>query len=678
MAEQSEHISVLSVTNRTLKLEFDAEMKSRISCSRNGSEKALGGFSASQSVRTESGELETFRIRSTGQEKIHDEMGDGIGYRITGAANGIEKTVRICSYAEFASTLFVEASFTNIGEKKVRVAGWTANRCAVCSSAEPGQPCFWSFQGASYESRPDWVLPLKNGYSRQNFMGMNSSDYGGGIPLTDIWDGTVGLAMGHCETLPELISLPVEVNGITAVLSVTGETDVELAPGETLHTVKTFLSLHEGDYFSALLEFRKIMSRRGFAFAPLNREAYEATWCAWGYERNFAPEQIEGALPKVKELGFKWICLDDGWQTEEGDWELDRSKFPAGDEDMRKFVRKIHEQGMKIQLWWMPMACDPKSKLFAEHPEAVISDSAGNPCSITWWDNYYLCPADAAVVGQTRKMVRKILGDWGFDGLKIDGQYLNAAPLCHNKAHGHESPEDSYKAVPGFFRMIYEEAKRINPDALIMFCPCGTCCSFYTLPYFDMPVASDPESSRQVRQRCKAYKALLGRNVPYNADHIELSDGGSDFASAVGTGSVINTKFTWPVGSGPAASISDPGECFDLDEQKEALFRKWLGIYRDKMLPEGEYLGELYTYGYDIPECHAIRKDGGMYYAFYADSFDGTVELRGLGTGSFLITDYVSGKTVGRLEPGTRTLRIRFEKSALLEARRLGKVEPVL
>jgi alpha-galactosidase len=34
-------------------------------------------------------------------------------------------------------------------------------------------------------------------------------------------------------------------------------------------------------------------------------------------------------LPIVKKLGFRWVILDDGWQTAEGDWFLNPENFPV-------------------------------------------------------------------------------------------------------------------------------------------------------------------------------------------------------------------------------------------------------------------------------------------------------------------------------------------------------------
>ena len=120
----------------------------------------------------------------------------------------------------------------------------------------------------------------------------------------------------------------------------------------------------------------------------------------------------------------------------------------------------------------------------------------------------------------------------------------------------------------------------------------------------------------------KAYAALAPQ-LAYYGDHVELTDGGCDFASQIGTGCVIGTKFTYPKDN-PNASDS-----FVLTPQKEHLIRHWMDIYKTHDLARGEYLN-LYTWGYDYPEAHVIRRHDKLYYAFYADQYQGTITLRGL------------------------------------------------
>src|SRR5579872_6125588 len=64
--------------------------------------------------------------------------------------------------------------------------------------------------------------------------------------------------------------------------------------------------------------------------------------------------------------------------------------------------------------------------------------------------------------------------------------------------------------------------------------------------------------------------------------------------------------------------------------KREERFAKWLNIYNEKMLSQGEYLGSLYDIGFDKPETHAIRKGDSLYYAFFARRWKGTIAIRGL------------------------------------------------
>ncbi len=64
-----------------------------------------------------------------------------------------------------------------------------------------------------------------------------------------------------------------------------------------------------------------------------------------------------------------------------------------------------------------------------------------------------------------------------------------------------------------------------------------------------------------------------------------------DFASTLGAGGVPGTKFVWP----------DPGPKFKpvaLTSEKEEHWKKWIGLYNEKMLSKGDFR-DLYVYGYD-------------------------------------------------------------------------------
>jgi len=500
---------------------------------------------------------------------------------------------------------------------------------------------------------------VQPGFYRENYMGMNASDYGGGTPVVDVWRRDGGLAIGHVDIFPRLVSLPVDYRDSTAVrMGIVWKHPQQLAPGDTLRTLPTFVAVHQGDCFTSLRTYRQLLEHRGLRFASPVPTAYEPIWCAWGYERDFTIEQVLKSLPKVKELGLEWVVIDDGWQTAEGDWYLNPQKFPRGDADMKRLVETIHHAGLKAKLWWTPLAADPGTDLLKNHPDLLLLNKDGSTRLITWWDSYYLCPAYSGTVEYTRQLVQKIIGEWDFDGLKIDGQHLNGVPPCYNPVHNHPYPEESVEKLPEFFKMIYETATALKPTAVVEICACGTAASVYNMAHMNQPVASDPLSSWQIRHRAKVYKALMGPDVAYYGDHVELSDGFDDFASTVGVGGVIGTKFTLP-GFG--------SDTVQLTAQREQLWQKWIHIYKQHLLPSGMYRGELYDIGYDRPETHVIQKGDTLFYAFYATEYHGTVEFRGLQSNkTYRVWDYVNQKPLGIVKGTHPQLRLAFQHYLLM------------
>jgi len=652
-----------------LQLEVNNELETRLS-TLDGVE--LSPFGPSEKVKIDDAWLASFVFHDMGQSEIENELGKGSQVTVTGLGNGLEKAVTYQAYAKYPGVIVVSSTYTNTSSDPITIQAWKNH--AYTLKADPAQTQevpFYAYQSGSYETRADWVLPLKDGFKQANYMGMNASDYGGGTPVIDVWNPDYGLAVGHLEMVAKLVALPTSYSNETgARIAVKYVHDTVLKPGESTETFTTFLAFHRGDYFNALETYRQMMIDRGIHFDAFPETSYEPIWCAWGYERNFKIDQIYNTLPKVAEMGYKWAVLDDGYQNAEGDWHLLKDKFPTGDQGMKDFTDEIRKNGLRPKLWWAPLAVDPGTQLLEEHPDYVLMNEDGSTQDITWWNSYYLCPAYPPVREYTKELVKKILTTWGYDGLKIDGQHLNGAPPCYNPAHHHDRPEESVEQMAAFFKDIYDTARSIKPDAVIEICPCGTAYSFFSMPYFNQPVSSDPLSSWQIRLKGKTFKALMGRNAPYYGDHVELSDNKSDFASTVGVGGVVGTKFTWPPEE-PVYDRNNVAQKSDvaLTPEKEVEWVKWLNIYTEKMLPKGNYRGDLYDIGFDFPETHAVQKGAEMYYAFYNESFEGSVQLRGLQIDQkYAIRDYVNNIDYGMVSGGATELSVKFEHALLLEA----------
>ena len=130
---------------------------------------------------------------------------------------------------------------------------------------------------------------------------------------------------------------------------------------------------------------------------------------------------------------------------------------------------------------------------------------------------------------------------------------------------------------PMFTRSSFRRRVRSSRESVTQSCPCGTPPSLAWLPYMDQAVTADPVGAVQVRRRIKMYKALLGPEAAVYGDHVELSamtasgndwiEHGDDFASTIGTGGVVGTKFVWPeLGPKFKARQSDRAEGRALEE----------------------------------------------------------------------------------------------------------------
>lgn len=654
----------LSFGDSLLALHFNARLHSSIACLAGERSTALTDSTPSEFLELADGRrIQDFTLSHHDTRQIDGIHGTGSQLTLTGMSpDGLEKTVRVRLFDRYPGFALYRVSYRNTSSLAMAIGAWTngAARIRAHGPKEGAAPRFWCYSGSSYADRRDWVQPVKAGFAQENFLGMSASDYGGGTPIVDVWRRDYGLAVGHVECVPHLVSLPTQATHESVHIAVHALEKRSLGPGESFDTLETFVAVHRGDHFATLDRYRRLMGDRGLRPAQPPPQSYEPIWCAWGYERSCTAELIEGTLPKVKDLGLSWAVIDDGWQSSVGDWNLNREKFPRGAADMRTLVNRITAQGLKPRLWIAPLAAAPGSDVLHDHTDMLLVDKDGAAQNISWWNSFYLCPAYAPTVAYTVDLVRRILGDWGFAGLKIDGQHLNGVAPCYNPAHRHARPEESLERLPEFFRAIYTAAREIDPAAVIELCPCGTSYSFFDFPYINQAPASDPESSWQVRLKGKTLKGLMGPSAPFAGDHVELSDHGDDFASTVGIGAVVSTKFTWP-------RDPKPKDSFLLTPEREAQWRHWIALYKEKRLATGHYRGELYDIGFDKPEMHVVEQAGNNFYACYAPRWDGKIELRGLGPGTYRVRDYFNDRDLGTVSDSHNELHVSFERFLLLE-----------
>jgi len=666
--------------SKIIKIKFDNQMKCNVY--RKADNKLLSiirGDKVPHYIVINDTKVENFNVN---EEKVdtrplNNEFGKGNRLTLSGTAEGpagslIEKTVFIDIYEKFPEAALLSVEYRNVNstpdlfiEKEVNNS-FKLDASLVNKSNDKNS--FWILQGGAYNTRPDWILPVKENFSFENYQGsrIEIDEVGGGLPALDVWSKETGFFIGSVRDKPTLISLPAFVDN-DGFLNIGIEYNREhIRFDDVYRTIPMVFGVHNGDYYNGLRIYSEIMACKGFEMMKCDPSdpVYEAIWCGWGFGPGFETHKMTDMIPLLKELGFKVVTVDFGWFYDNGDFFPRDDTFPNLDADMRKFVKTFHDNGFKIKLWLTPCVAGPV--LMKEHPEWLLKDKDGKYMEFINYGSTiaYLCPAVKEVQDYYRELIRKFIGDWDYDGFKMDQQLINSIPRCYAENHKHEFPESSVESLPDLYRIIFDESVKLKPDVILEICPCGVFPSFYKMPYYNQPVSSDFKSQWQIRHRGKTIKALMGPRVAYYGDHVERYYKESHFASMIGVGGIPGTMFvSRPEDNVEFLKVKYP--CY-LSPERKGHFEKWLGIYQNNTLSNGEYLN-LYDIAFDKPEAHVVKKDNIMYYAFYAPEWDGEVEFRGLDDREYIIYDYSNDKEIGKVN-GNSKLKVHFDNHLLVKA----------
>jgi alpha-galactosidase len=605
----------------------------------------LAAASAEQPTTTPFGEIR--RVRADAQDSLNEWA----------------VTLNLDFLTRYPDVLVITSEMKNLKPQPVTLDEISQASLHLSSGAAPkslDEIPFWSLQGGGYKWGGDFMLPVRAGFTQDNYTGPKGKANGGGMPFVDLWRPEMGVAVALLDPRPSLAWVPVTVTAQgEAQVRVTTHPSVEIAAGGTYTAPPVMVALHERDFYDAMVRYRELMNDLGVStinhFEP---EDYAAAWCTWGYQRTFTIQDIFQKMPQMKAMGMKELILDDGWFDLFGNWAPTRKKFPRGEPDMKALIARAHTEGLTFHLWWSPGSADPGSTIDQQHPDWFILDKEGHREKASW-NAYYLCPAYQPVQESTRALVERFVKQWGVDSFKLDGTDLNHAPLCYNPAHHHARPEESFEQWPGLFGEIRKTAMAIRADFRIELCPCGITPTFQLGTAFEQPVTSDPFDT-QVTSRVKFLKAWFGPHAPVLEEYVGLfgqkEPNGKPyefrvelFPRAIGTGAVVST-FSPVLNNNHA---------------------QWTAIYNQCRLAEGEYLN-LYDIGWDNPEGHVIRKGNKLYYGFFTrvpgEEFTGKVTLRGLSSGRYHLTDYVEHRVAGEVAGPEAELPASFRDSLLLVA----------
>ena len=207
-----------------------------------------------------------------------------------------------------------------------------------------------------------------------------------------------------------------------------------------------------------------VESKNSFTPAHVPESAYDPLYSTWyAYLQDVHDKELEKEAQLAAKLGMKTMILDDGWQKEDskdfyskaGDWMPVKSRFP----DMKAHVAKVHEAGLKYMLWLAVPFMGNEAQNYNRFKKMFLSDSV-------------LDPRFPEVREYLLKTYERAVGEWGFDGLKLDFIDCFALPAQDPAVKNNYAGRD-YRSLPQavdrLMKDVLQRLKKINPDVMIEF-----------------------------------------------------------------------------------------------------------------------------------------------------------------------------------------------------------------
>ena len=147
-------------------------------------------------------------------------------------------------------------------------------------------------------------------------------------------------------------------------------------------------------------------------------------WCTW-YQYFIAvrEEDVLENLAAIDQLDLDVgvIQIDDGYETEIGDW-LERSpRFPT---PLAELANRIRATGRRAGIWTAPLLVGERSRLAAEHPDWLVR---GTSAGRNWGQDLAALDVTHPDAAAHLQKVFRTFSEWGFDYFKVD--FLYAAAL---------------------------------------------------------------------------------------------------------------------------------------------------------------------------------------------------------------------------------------------------------
>lgn len=128
---------------------------------------------------------------------------------------------------------------------------------------------------------------------------------------------------------------------------------------------------------------------------------------------NYAESLLKAGLPAGE------LIIDDGWQSDFGDWTFDMIKF----ENPKKIIEILKKLGFKIVLWMVPFVSkNSKNFQYLADNNMLVRDASGAIAMRKWWrgTSALIDFSHPAAVEWFMETCNRLKENYGVDGFKMD------------------------------------------------------------------------------------------------------------------------------------------------------------------------------------------------------------------------------------------------------------------
>jgi alpha-galactosidase len=290
-------------------------------------------------------------------------------------------------------------------------------------------------------------------------------------------DAPIAVGFNSCERAPVALVCSEAFNALEFGLyaddrtcEMVGRCEFFTAPVAPLreYEVSVMLDRRGGDFADTVRQCKEwIAAKNGFRTAYAPESAFDPLYSTWyAYLQDVHAGELEEEARLAASLGMKTMILDDGWQKVDsrtfysatGDWMPVPSRFP----DMKAHVDAVHKAGLKYMLWLAVPFMGNEAKNYPRFKDMLLTKG----------DTGILDPRFPEVREYLISTYERVVGEWGFDGVKLD--FIDSFVLPKNDpAVKDDYAGRDYRSLPDavdrLMKDVLTRLKKINPDVLVEF-----------------------------------------------------------------------------------------------------------------------------------------------------------------------------------------------------------------